>query len=70
MDEVIHIAADRFGPDGELFRSCDGGPLAPLPPERSQSSRNEAGYNIQPAPIRFCRTCVAVARLVGAKPRS
>lgn len=64
MDEVIHIAADRLGPNGELYQCCDRRLLAPLPVEYTLDDRNEEARS----PV-FCDACKAVARLVGVKSR-
>lgn len=57
---VTHLAHDRLGPDGELYRACDGAPLEPLPPEYALS--DSAAESERPT---FCRACVAVARAIG-----
>lgn len=64
MDNIIHIAADRLGPNGELYQCCNGEPLALLPVEYTLDDRVEEARS----PV-FCRACVAVARLVGVKSR-
>lgn len=57
MNDIVHLAADRLGPHGELYQCCDGRPLAPLLPEYSMDERSEDSAN----PI-FCEECKRVAR--------
>jgi hypothetical protein len=63
-EHLTHLARDRLGPGGELFRACDGGPLDPLPPlyEKHDNSPDAPGVRLV-----FCVACVAVARCLGLK---
>jgi hypothetical protein len=57
---VIHLAHHRLGPNGELYRACDGGPLDPLPPEYALNDSATASERPE-----FCRACVLAARALG-----
>ncbi len=62
LEEVTHLAAGRLGPNGELYRACDKGPLDPVPADYDRNDNHESSIRLV-----FCRACVAAVRLVGRK---
>lgn len=64
MTHFTHIAADRLGPRGELYRACDGGPLEALPTlyENHPNDPDRPEFVLV-----FCGECKEVARKVGTR---
>lgn len=63
MDSSItHIAANQLGPNGELYRACDGGPLDPMPPLYELHAMSPEHNDV---PIVFCEECKRRSQLVG-----
>lgn len=62
--ELTHIAADRMGKNGELYRACDGGLLEPLPALYEHHPESPHFTDVR---LVFCEECKRVARRVGKK---
>lgn len=64
MEAFTHLAAPRLGPNGELYKHCDGSPLDPLPPLYEKDDNSPDSPHVV---LVFCLDCTRLAREVSCR---